>query len=92
MDSQRRWEREAFIDWGARGQTGKCYGNLEIWLGDRSNSPLFIEYNGQTVKTQKGFDKVDSQKIMVLNILDASRVALEGYCNPPDRAFDLLDY
>jgi hypothetical protein len=29
---------------------------------------------------------------MVLNILDASRVALEGYCNPPDRAFDLLDY
>jgi hypothetical protein len=30
MDSQRRLEREAFIDWGARGQTGKCYGNLEI--------------------------------------------------------------
>jgi hypothetical protein len=29
---------------------------------------------------------------MVLNILDASRFALEGYCNPPDRAFDLLDY
>ncbi|MFM7711462.1 MAG: hypothetical protein ACKO7A_01570, partial [Microcystis sp.] len=50
------------------------------------------EYNGQTVKTQKGFDWVDSQKIMVLNILDASRFALEGYCNPLDRAFDLLDY
>jgi hypothetical protein len=57
------------------------------------NSPLFIEYNGQTVKTQKGFDKVDSQKIMVLNILDASRFALEGYCNPLRiSTFDLLDY
>jgi len=47
---------------------------------------------GRQSRLKRVFDWVDSQKIMVLNILDASRFALEGYCNPPDRAFDLLDY
>lgn len=68
---------------------------MEIWGFDQGIDQIgrsLLSTMGKRSRLKRVLTRLTVKRSWFLDILDASRVALEGYCNLPDRSFDLLDY